>query len=161
MKPIASLFVANTSKVRPGLSTVIGTTTGVVPRGKLTDARLGNLNFRGVNCLRSMPGIGTVIWGARTLVAQNVAFQQWKYVPVRRMALFIEQSLLMSLGWAVFQPNDDPLYLALRTTVSSFMLSLFNAGAFEGATPSLAFSRTFLAGRRFPTYCAPQCEDRR
>jgi phage tail sheath protein FI len=122
-----------------GLSTIIGSTTGVVPRGRLTDARLGNLNFKGVNCLRTLPGIGTVIWGARTLVAENVAFQQWKYITVRRMALFIEQSLKMSLGWAVFQPNDDPLYLALRNTVSSFMLALFNSGAFEGATPTQAF----------------------
>jgi uncharacterized protein len=136
--------IAQTDQVGPwlapaGLGTVISTTTGVVPRGKLTDARLGQLNFRGVNSLRTIPGIGTVIWGARTLVAGNTAFQAWKYTPVRRTALFIEQSLLMSLGWAVFQPNDDPLYLALRTTVSSFMLSLFNQGAFEGATPSQAF----------------------
>jgi uncharacterized protein len=122
-----------------GLSTIINGTTGVVPRGRLTDARLGTLNFKGVNCIRTLPGVGTVIWGARTLVAENVAFQQWKYVTVRRMALFIEQSLKMSLGWAVFQPNDDPLYLALRNTVRSFMLALFNAGAFEGATPSDAF----------------------
>jgi phage tail sheath protein FI len=136
--------IAETDQVGPwiapaGLGTIIGTTTGVVTRGKLTDARLGNLNFRGVNCLRSLPGIGTVIWGARTLVAENTAFEQWKYVPIRRMALFIEQSLLMSLTWAVFQPNDDPLYLALRNTVGNFMLSLFNAGAFEGSTPSQAF----------------------
>lgn len=136
--------IAQTDQVGPwlapaGLGTVIGTTTGVVPRGRLTEARVGQLNFRGVNSLRTLPGIGTVIWGARTLVAENVAFQQWKYVPVRRTALFIEQSLLLSLGWAVFQPNDDPLYLALRTAVTGFMLSLFNQGAFEGATPSQAF----------------------
>ena len=122
-----------------GLGTVIATTTGVVPRGRLTEARLGKLNSLGVNCLRTLPGVGTVIWGARTLVADNPSFQQWKYLPVRRMALFIEQSLLMSLGWAVFQPNDDPLYLALRTAVTGFMLSLFNSGAFEGSTPSQAF----------------------
>lgn len=136
--------IAETDQVGPwiapaGLGTIIGTTTGVVPRGKLTEARLGNLNGRGVNCIRTMPGIGTVIWGARTSVSENTAFEQWKYVPVRRMALFIEQSLLGSLGWAVFQPNDDPLYLALRNTVNSFMLSLFSAGAFEGPTPSQAF----------------------
>jgi phage tail sheath protein FI len=136
--------IAESDQVGPwlapaGLSTIINGTIGVVARGRLTDPRLGVLNFKGVNCLRSVPGIGTVIWGARTLVAENVAFQQWKYITVRRMALFIEQSLKMSLGWAVFQPNDDPLYLALRNTVSSFMLSLFNSGAFEGATPSQAF----------------------
>ena len=122
-----------------GLGTVIATTTGVVGRGRMTEARLGKLNQLGVNCLRTLPGIGTVIWGARTLVANNPSFQQWPYSSVRRTALFIEQSLLMSLTWAVFQPNDDPLYLALRTSVTGFMLSLFNAGAFEGATPSQAF----------------------
>jgi len=136
--------IATTDQVGPwlapaGLSTVLKATTGVVPRGKLTDARLGRLNALGVNCLKTVPSVGTVVWGARTLVSPNPSFQQWKYVPVRRMALFIEQTLLMNLGWAVFQPNDDPLYVALRTTVSSFMLSLFNAGAFEGATPSQAF----------------------
>jgi hypothetical protein len=136
--------IAETDQIGPwiapaGLGTVIATTTGVVPRGRLTEARLGKLNSLGVNCLRTLPGIGTVIWGARSLVSHNPSFQQWKYVPVRRMALFIEQSLLMSLTWAVFQPNDDPLYVALRTSVTGFMLSLFNSGAFEGSTPSQAF----------------------
>jgi phage tail sheath protein FI len=136
--------IAATDQVGPwiapaGLATIIPTTTGVVPRGRLTEARLGKLNSLGVNCLRTLPAIGTVIWGARTLVSDNPSFEQWKYVPVRRMALFIEQSLLMSLSWAVFQPNDDPLYLALRTSVTGFMLALFNSGAFEGSTPSQAF----------------------
>jgi phage tail sheath protein FI len=55
------------------------------------------------------------------------------------MALFIEQSLYASLGWAVFEPNDQPLWTALRTTVNDFMVALFNQGAFQGATPSQAF----------------------
>ncbi len=136
--------IAQTDQIGPwiapaGLGTVIASTTGVVPPGRMTDARLGKLNSLGVNCLRTLPGVGTVIWGARSLVANNPSFQQWKYVPVRRVALFIEQSLLMSLTWAVFQPNDDPLYLSLRTSVTGFMLGLFNGGAFEGATPSQAF----------------------
>src|SRR5207302_1625909 len=76
-----------------GLETTIGTTTGVVSRGRMTDQRQGTLNPKGVNCLRTFVGSGTVIFGARTLVAANVAFQQWRYVAVRRMALFIEQSL--------------------------------------------------------------------
>jgi phage tail sheath protein FI len=122
-----------------GLETTISTTTGVVARGRMTDQRQGTLNPLGVNCLRTFAGSGTVIFGARTLVAANVAFQQWWYVAVRRMALFIEQSLLANLGWAVFEPNDTPLWTALRTTVNDFMLGLFHQGAFAGDTPSRAF----------------------
>jgi uncharacterized protein len=126
-------------KAPAGLETTIGTASGVVPRGRMTDQRQGVLNPLGVNCLRTFPGSGTVIFGARTLVSANVAFQQWRYVSVRRMALFIEQSLLANLGWAVFEPNDRPLWTALRTTVSDFMLGLFNQHAFAGDTPSQAF----------------------
>jgi phage tail sheath protein FI len=126
-------------KAPAGLETIIHNTTGVVDRGRMTDARQGTLNPIGVNCIRDFPGIGSVVFGARTSVATNVSFQQWWYVPVRRMALFIEQSLYNSLGWAVFEPNDEPLWIALRTTVESFMLGLFNQGAFQGSKPSQAF----------------------
>ena len=105
----------------------------------MNDARQGTLNPLGVNCLRTFPGIGTVVFGARTSVTANTAFQQWRYVPVRRMALFIEQTLYNNLGWVIFEPNDDPLWVAIRTSIENFMLSLFNQGAFQGATPSKAF----------------------
>jgi len=101
-------------KAPAGLETVINNTTGVVDRGRMTDERQGTLNPIGVNCIRQFPGIGSVVFGARTSVAFNTSFEQWKYVPVRRMALFIEQSLYNSLGWAVFEPNDEPLWIALR-----------------------------------------------
>jgi hypothetical protein len=126
-------------KAPAGLETIVNNTTGVVERGRMTDARQGTLNPIGVNCIRDFPGIGSVVFGARTSVAANPSFEQWKYVPVRRMALFIEQSLYNSLGWAVFEPNDEPLWIALRTTVENFMLSLFNQGAFQGSKPSQAF----------------------
>lgn len=128
-------------KAPAGLETIVRNTTGVIESGRMTDMRHGTLNRRGVNCLRSFPGSGTVVFGARTLVGAdtNTAFQQWKYVPVRRMALFIEQTLYRSLGWVVFEPNDDPLWVAIRTTIENFMLSLFNQGAFQGTTPSQAF----------------------
>lgn len=126
-------------KAPAGLETVIMNTTGVVERGKMTDQRQGTLNIVGVNCLRSFPGIGTVVYGARTLVSSNPAQQQWKYVPVRRIALFIEQTLLRNLGWVVFEPNDEPLWAAIRTSIQGFMSSLFNQGAFQGSTPSQAF----------------------
>jgi phage tail sheath protein FI len=105
----------------------------------MTDKRQGVLNQKGVNCLRSFPGVGTVIFGSRTLVTENPAFQQWRYVPVRRMALFIEQTLYRNLGWVVFEPNDVPLWVAIRTTIENFMLGLFRQGALQGTTPSEAF----------------------
>jgi phage tail sheath protein FI len=126
-------------KAPAGLETVLNNTTGVVPYGVLTDPTAGVLNQTGINAIRVFPGIGTVIFGARTTATQNTALQQWKYVPVRRLALFIEQSLYGSLGWAVFEPNATPLWVALRTTVEAFMLTLFNQGAFPGATPSTSF----------------------
>jgi phage tail sheath protein FI len=126
-------------KAPAGLETSLLGTTGVVPRGRMTDMRQGLLNPKGINCLRSFPAEGTVVFGARTLVAANPAFEQWRYVPVRRMALFIEQSLYASLTWAIFEPNDEPLWAALRTTVNDFMITLFNQHAFEGSTPSQAF----------------------
>ena len=118
-----------------GLETTILGTTGVVPWGVMTDPQNGVLytdpNY--VNCLRSFPGMGTVVFGARTLVSANPAFEQWKYVAVRRMALFIEQSLYGSLKWAIFEPNDTPLWNALTSEVNAFMLGLYRQGAFQGS----------------------------
>lgn len=128
-------------KAPAGLETVLLNTTGVVSTGRMTDMRQGTLNQIGVDVLRTFPGVGTVIYGARTLhgADNDAAFQQWKYVPVRRMALFIEQTLYRNLTWAVFEPNDEPLWIALRRSVENFMLSLFNQGAFQGSKPSQAF----------------------
>jgi uncharacterized protein len=126
-------------KAPAGLETSVLNTTGVVDEGRMTDMRQGTLNPIGVNVLRSFPGAGTVIWGARSTVTDNSAFQQWRYVPVRRTALFIEQSLIRNLGWVVFEPNDVPLWSAIRLSIENFMLSLFRQAAFQGATPSQAF----------------------
>jgi len=107
----------------------------------MNDARQGTLNRIAVNCLRTFPSTGTVVFGARTTVGatDNSVFQQWRYVPVRRMALFIEQTLYNNLGWVIFEPNDEPLWVAIRTSIENFMLSLFSQGAFQGSTPSQAF----------------------
>ncbi len=122
-----------------GLETALLGTPGVVPWGRMTDPRQGALNPVGINCLRQFPGIGTVIYGASTLVRGNPGYQQYWYVSVRRMALFIEQSLSAGLKWAVFAPNDQQLWTALRLEVQAFMLSLFLQGAFPGSTPDQAF----------------------
>jgi phage tail sheath protein FI len=129
-------------KAPAGYEAIVQHTSGIVPSGRMTDERQGTLNPIGVNCLRTFPGIGTVVFGARTLVSANQALQQDRYVPVRRMTLFLEQSLLANLGWVIFEPNDAPLWVAIKTTIESFMLGLFNAGAFQGSTPSQAFQVT-------------------
>ena len=126
-------------KAPAGLETSILGTTGVVDLGRMTDMRHGTLNPLGVNVLRSFPGSGTVVWGARTTVTNNPSFRQWRYVPVRRTALFIEQTLVRNLGWVVFEPNDEPLWSAIRLSIEGFMLSLFRQAAFQGSTPSQAF----------------------
>jgi phage tail sheath protein FI len=123
-----------------GLETALNGTLGVVPTGVMTDAQQGVLNQQGINCLRQFPSMPPVVYGARTLAYRDVALQQqWGYVAVRRMALFLEQSLYANLTWAVFEPNDTPLWNALTQEVSAFMLGLFRQGAFAGTTPSQAF----------------------
>ncbi|WNG35777.1 phage tail sheath family protein [Archangium violaceum] len=126
-------------KAPAGLETTVNNVLGVVDSGRMTDMRAGVLNNAAVNAVRTFPASGTVVFGARTLVAANTAFQQWKYVPVRRTALFIEQTLYANLGWVVFEPNAEPLWVAIRTSIEAFMLSLFRQGAFFGTTPSEAF----------------------
>jgi phage tail sheath protein FI len=128
-------------KAPAGQETTILGTTGVVSGGEMSDLRQGTLNEVAINCLRNFSGIGTVVFGARTLVGANAntSQQQWRYVPVRRMALFLEQTLYNNLGWVVFEPNDEPLWAAIRTSIEAFMLGLFRQQAFQGSTPSEAF----------------------
>ena len=122
-----------------GIQTTLLATTGVDTNGVMTDPQQGVLNLNAINCLRQFPGIGTVVFGARTTAATNPAYQQWKYVAVRRMALFIEQTLYANLTWAIFEGNSTPLWNALTQEVTAFMLSLFRQGAFAGDTPKTAF----------------------
>jgi len=106
---------------------------------QLNDAENGALNPLGLNCFRTFPIYGPVLWGARTLVGADAMASQWKYVPVRRMALFLESSLYQGTQWVVFQPNDEPLWAAIRLNVGSFMQTLFQKGAFQGQTPDQAY----------------------
>jgi phage tail sheath protein FI len=123
-----------------GLETTLNGTLGVVPTGVMTDNQQGVLNRNAINCLRVFPPLTPVVYGARTLAHNNPAQRdQWGYVGVRRTALFLEQSLYNNLTWAVFQPNDTPLWHAITQEVSAFMLSLFRQGAFAGTKPSEAF----------------------
>jgi hypothetical protein len=97
------------------------------------------LNPLGVNCLRSFPVTGNVVWGARTLEGADQLASEWKYVPVRRTALNIEETLYRALQWVVFEPNDEPLWAQIRLNVGSFMHTLFRQGAFQGSTPKDAY----------------------
>ncbi len=106
---------------------------------KLTDVQQGTLNDFGVNAFRSFPVYGTVLWGARTLSGANVLASEWKYVPVRRLALYLQESLYRGTQWAVFEPNDEPLWRELRLAIGSFLHGLFRQGAFAGASPAEAY----------------------
>ena len=106
---------------------------------KLTDAENGELNPLGINCLRYMPASGNVIWGSRTLEGDDRRASEWKYIPVRRTALFIEESLYRGTQWVVFEPNDEPLWTQIRLNIGAFMQGLFRQGAFQGATPHDAY----------------------
>ena len=106
---------------------------------QLTDGENGVLNPLGVNCLRNFPVAGMVVWGARTLAGADALASQWKYVPVRRLALYIEESLFRGTQWVVFEPNDEPLWAQIRLNVGAFMQTLFLQGAFQGSTPRDAY----------------------
>lgn len=98
---------------------------------KLTDAENGELNPLGLNCLRSFPVYGRVVWGSRTANGADARGSEWKYIPVRRTALFIEETLYRSTKWVVFEPNDERLWAQIRLNVGAFMHRLFRQGAFQ------------------------------
>ncbi len=104
---------------------------------EVEDLEQDQLNPLGVNCIRRLPNFGSVVWGARTLATR--AKPEWRYVPVRRTAIFIEQSIYGGIQWAVFEPNDHRLWSSLRTNVDAFMNGLFRGGAFQGETANQAY----------------------
>ncbi len=122
-------------KAPAGLETRLSGLAGL--QYQVEDGEQDQLNPLGVNALRVQTGFGSVIWGARTLSTR--ADPEWRYVPVRRTALFIEQSVYNGIQWAVFEPNDQNLWSSLRLNVGSFMDGLFRASAFQGAKASDAY----------------------
>jgi phage tail sheath protein FI len=117
-------------------ATLVGVPALDVP---LTDAEIGLLNPKGINSLRALPAAGRVVWGARTMDGDDRLASEWKYVPVRRTALFIEESLYRGTQWVVFEPNDEPLWAQIRLNVGTFMNNMFRQGAFQGKTPRDAY----------------------
>ena len=113
-----------------------GVTGVAVP---LTDKENGVLNPQAINCIRNFAVYGTIMWGARTLQGNDERGSEWKYIPVRRTALYIEESLFRGLKWVVFEPNDEPLWAQIRLNVGAFMQNLFRQGAFQGKTPKEAY----------------------
>jgi phage tail sheath protein FI len=105
----------------------------------LTDRETGLLNPLGVNCLRTFPMVGPLVWGARTLEGSDALDGEWKYVSVRRLALHVEDSLQRGLQWAVFEPNDENLWQQIRLNASAYLHNLFRQGAFKGGTPREAY----------------------
>lgn len=117
-------------------ATLVGVPQLSVP---LTDMENGELNPLGINCLRSMPAIGPVVWGSRTLQGDDRLASEWKYIPIRRLALYIEESLYRGTQWVVFEPNDEPLWAQIRLNVGAFMHNLFRQSAFQGSTQREAY----------------------
>ncbi len=109
------------------------------PTIKLTDSQNSALNAQGINCLRSFAPSGPVIWGARTLAGADQTASEWKYIPVRRLAFFIEQSIQRGIRWAVFEPNAEATWAKIRLNVSAFMDRLFRNGAFQGRSAREAY----------------------
>jgi phage tail sheath protein FI len=105
----------------------------------LTDAENGQINPVGINALRAFPVPGKICWGARTLRGADRLSDDYKYIPVRRLALFLEESLYRGTQFAVFEPNDEPLWAQLRQAAGTFMQDLFIQGAFQGSSPKDAY----------------------
>jgi uncharacterized protein len=105
----------------------------------LSEAENGQLNSAGINCLRTFPTIGNVVWGARTLQGADTLASEWKYIPVRRLASHIEESIYRGTKWAVFEPNAEPLWAELRLYVGAFMHGLFTRGALQGQSAREAY----------------------
>ncbi len=105
----------------------------------LSDPENGAINPLGVNCLRNFANTGPVVWGSRTLKGADSLASEWKYLAVRRTALFLEESLYRGTQWVVFEPNDEPLWAQIRLNLGAFMQDLFRQGAFQGKSPREAY----------------------
>jgi phage tail sheath protein FI len=124
-------------KAPAGLDAAVNGIQGL--QANLNDQENGLLNPLGINVLRTFPVAGRVVWGARTLRGADQLADDYKYVPVRRTALYIEESLYRGLKWVVFEPNDEPLWAQIRLNAGAFMHNLFRLGAFQGKTPQEAY----------------------
>jgi phage tail sheath protein FI len=136
-------IIARTDATRGVWKAPAGTDAGLTGVQDLAypvdDKTSGYLNGIGVNCLRNFSTTGPVVWGARTARGSDVLSDDYKYLPVRRLADYIERSLLTATMWAVFEPNDAPLWAELRLSIGGFMADLFRQGAFQGQSADEAY----------------------
>jgi uncharacterized protein len=112
-----------------------GLAGAIAPLTTVSDLEQDSLNPVSVNVIRSVPGSGLVVWGTRTIGSDA----EYRYVPVRRMAIFLRVSIYYGIQFAVFEPNDEPLWASLRLNIRAFMLTQFRSGAFQGSKPDDAF----------------------
>jgi phage tail sheath protein FI len=135
--PSASVagLLARTDRDRGVWAVAAGTEARIVGAAGLAssidEATAVSLRRQGINAIREVPGHGIVAWGARTV---GGAAEEWKYIPVRRLAMFIEESVQRGLQWVVFEPNDEPTWSLVRRRVEAFLEDLFRQGAFSGET---------------------------
>ncbi|MFB4317333.1 phage tail sheath family protein [Actinomadura sp. 21ATH] len=120
-------------KAPAGTEAALALTVGL--EHELNDLHSDELNPVGINALRTVPGAGRVVWGSRTMVPGG----EWRYVPVRRTAIFLRTSIYNGIQWAVFEPNDEPLWSSLRASIGAFMETQFRRGAFAGRTSEEAY----------------------
>jgi phage tail sheath protein FI len=124
-------------KAPAGTDAVLTGVTGLTL--PINDAENGTLNPLAINALRSFPAKGIVAWGARTLAGTDAFASEWKYVSIRRLALFLEESIDRGTRWVAFEPNAEPLWAQIRLNVGAFLHNLFRAGAFQGTTDREAY----------------------
>ncbi len=122
-------------KASAGIESAIKGAVGIT--ANISDTEQNTLNPIGVNAIRKFPNMGILIWGARTLATQTDP--EYKYIPVRRTSMFIEQSISRGIQWAVFEPNDEALWERIRIVVNNFMIDLFKDGAFQGSKADESF----------------------
>jgi phage tail sheath protein FI len=115
--------------------TEAGVSGAIAVATTVSDAEQDQLNPIKVNVIRTVPGSGIVVWGTRTIGSDA----EWRYIPVRRVAIFLRTSIYYGIQWAVFEPNDVGLWASLRLNIRSFMLTQFRAGAFQGSKPDDGF----------------------
>jgi phage tail sheath protein FI len=124
-------------KAPAGLEATIVGTVGLA--SAISSSGASALSDVGVNTIRQIPDAGIVPWGARLLAGATRDDPDWRYVPVRRLAIYLERSLYEGTQWVVVEPNDEPLWASIRRSVEAFLLSLFRQGAFAGRTPHEAY----------------------
>jgi hypothetical protein len=119
----------------------VGVLAVLGPVTRITDAQQDNLNVdatagKSINAIRSFTGKGTLVWGARTLAGND---NEWRYVPVRRLFLVIEESVKKASAFAVFEPNDQTTWLKVRAMIESYLYGLWQQGALAGSKPEAAY----------------------